>query len=137
MGRLNRNEEPLRFYSPLFIQQLPLLALEGLKKTDCVAPLPYVVCFHSSARAAKRWPNENWVELALAFGIPILGLIFYYKILIDRKILMNFLLASRNSNYQTLRKRGFVSPTTSTSDTLYEGYFANRIYIYVRRSLLN
>jgi heptosyltransferase-1 len=21
------------------------------------------VCFHSTARAAKRWPNEHWVEL--------------------------------------------------------------------------
>jgi heptosyltransferase-1 len=25
--------------------------------------VPYVVCFHSTARAAKRWPNECWVEL--------------------------------------------------------------------------
>jgi heptosyltransferase-1 len=25
--------------------------------------MPYVVCFHSTARAAKRWPNEHWVEL--------------------------------------------------------------------------
>ncbi len=74
---LNRNDEPLRFYPQLFVQQLPSLVLEGLKKTDCVTPVPYVVCFHSTARAAKRWPNENWVELAPAFGIPILGLIFF------------------------------------------------------------
>jgi heptosyltransferase-1 len=26
-------------------------------------PVPYVVCFHSTARAAKRWPNDYWVEL--------------------------------------------------------------------------
>jgi heptosyltransferase-1 len=24
---------------------------------------PYIVCFHSTARVAKRWPSENWVEL--------------------------------------------------------------------------
>ena len=43
----------------------------------------------------------------------------------------------RNPNYQTLRERGFVSPTTSTGDTCYEGYCPNHIYVYVRRSLLN
>jgi len=42
----------------------------------------------------------------------------------------------KNANYQTLRERGFVSPTTSTGDTCYEGYCPNHIYVYVRRSLL-
>lgn len=27
---------------------------------------PYVVCFHSTAREAKRWSNENWVALGNA-----------------------------------------------------------------------
>ena len=27
---------------------------------------PYVLCFHSTAREAKRWPNENWVALGNA-----------------------------------------------------------------------
>lgn len=60
---LNRNEEPPRFYPQPFVEKLPPLLFEGLKKTERGAPLPYVVCFHSTARAAKRWPNENWVEL--------------------------------------------------------------------------
>jgi hypothetical protein len=42
----------------------------------------------------------------------------------------------KNSKYQTLRERGFVSPTTSTGDTCYEGYCPNHIYVYVRGSLL-
>ena len=42
----------------------------------------------------------------------------------------------KNPHYQTLRERGFVSPTTSTGDTCYEGYCPNHIYVYVRRSLL-
>jgi len=42
----------------------------------------------------------------------------------------------KNLNYQTLRERGFVSPTTSTGDTCYEGYCPNHIYVYVRRGLL-
>jgi heptosyltransferase-1 len=60
---LNRNEEPPCFYPKEFVEQLPPLLFEGLKKTEEGTPLPYVVCFHSTARAAKRWPNESWVEL--------------------------------------------------------------------------
>ena len=60
---LNRNDEPPLFYPHEFVQQLPPLLFEGLKKTEQGAPVPYVVCFHSTARAAKRWPNEHWVEL--------------------------------------------------------------------------
>ena len=60
---LNRNEEPPLFYPNDFVAQLPPLLLEGLRKTVQGAPTPYVLCFHATARAAKRWPNENWVEL--------------------------------------------------------------------------
>ena len=60
---INRNEEPPQFYPQPFMRQLPPLLFEGLKKTDQGTPAPYVVCFHSTARAAKRWPNEYWVEL--------------------------------------------------------------------------
>jgi heptosyltransferase-1 len=65
---LNRNEEPPFFYPPEFVQQLSPLLFEGLKKTEEGTPVPYVVCFHSTARAAKRWPNENWVELGKALS---------------------------------------------------------------------
>ena len=41
-----------------------------------------------------------------------------------------------NSHYETLRERGFVSPTTSTGDTCFEGYCPNHLYVYVRKSLL-
>jgi len=60
---INRNDEPPRFYPQPFVQQLPPLLFEGLKKTTKGSPAPYVVCFHSTARAAKRWPNDYWVEL--------------------------------------------------------------------------
>ena len=60
---LNRNDEPPRFYPQAFVEQLPPLLFDGLKKTEQGTPAPYVVCFHSTARAAKRWPNEHWVEL--------------------------------------------------------------------------
>ena len=60
---LNRNDEPPHFYPQAFIDQLPPLLFEGLKKTAKGSLAPYVVCFHSTARAAKRWPNECWIEL--------------------------------------------------------------------------
>jgi heptosyltransferase-1 len=60
---LNRNEDPPLFYPPEFVRQLPPLLFEGLKKTVQGDPVPYVVCFHSTARAAKRWPNDYWVNL--------------------------------------------------------------------------
>jgi heptosyltransferase-1 len=60
---LDRHEEPPLFYPNNFVALLPPLILEGLQKTGQEAPAPYVLCFHATARAAKRWPNENWVEL--------------------------------------------------------------------------
>jgi len=65
---LNRNDDLPRFYSQPFVQQLPPLLVEGLKKTVQGAPVPYVVCFHSTARVAKRWPNDHWVELGKALS---------------------------------------------------------------------
>jgi heptosyltransferase-1 len=45
-----------QFYPQNFLQSLPEKTLPGLQR-------PYVLCFHSTAREAKRWSNENWVTL--------------------------------------------------------------------------
>jgi heptosyltransferase-1 len=63
-----RRSEPPLFYSHAFVERLAPLVFEGLKKTEQGDPIPYVVCFHSTARAAKRWPNEYWVELGKAIS---------------------------------------------------------------------
>lgn len=73
---LNRNEGPPLFYPNEFVAQLPPLLLEGLKKIAQGAPAPYVLCFHATARAAKRWPNENWVELGKALSNQGYQLVF-------------------------------------------------------------
>jgi heptosyltransferase-1 len=65
---LNRNEEPPLFYPNNFVEQLAPLSIEGLRKQPNGIAVPYVVCFHSTARAAKRWPTENWVELGKALS---------------------------------------------------------------------
>lgn len=65
---LKRNEEPPYFYPQPFVEQLPPLLFEAPQKTNQGIAMPYVVCFHSTARAAKRWPNEYWVELGKALS---------------------------------------------------------------------
>jgi heptosyltransferase-1 len=65
---LNRNEEPPLFYPNDFVEQLAPLPIEGLRKQPNGEAVPYVVCFHSTARVAKRWPTENWVELGKALS---------------------------------------------------------------------
>ena len=62
-----RSELPL-FYPTSFIEQLTPLFFEGLKKQPNGRPVPYVICFHSTARAAKRWPSESWVEVGQALS---------------------------------------------------------------------
>jgi heptosyltransferase-1 len=62
-----RNEPPL-FYPSAFVEYLVPLAFEGLRKRPNGVAVPYVVCFHSTARAAKRWPNDHWVELGKALS---------------------------------------------------------------------
>jgi heptosyltransferase-1 len=73
---LNRKEEPPLFYPNDFVAKLSPLLLESLKKTAQGAQAPYVLCFHATARATKRWPNENWVELGRVLSSQGCQLIF-------------------------------------------------------------
>jgi len=52
---IERGDVP-QFYPPSFVEAIPRSSVEGLKA-------PYVLCFHSTAREAKRWSNENWIIL--------------------------------------------------------------------------
>ena len=52
---LERSTTPI-FYPSGFVASIPKSVVEGLRS-------PYVLCFHSTAREAKRWPNERWIEL--------------------------------------------------------------------------
>lgn len=60
---IKRENEPPQFYSLEFVKHLPLLPLEGLSSAANDPIAPYVVCFHSTARAAKRWANDSWIDL--------------------------------------------------------------------------
>ena len=50
-----RGDAP-QFYPSKFIASIPQTSVGGLNK-------PYVLCFHSTAREAKRWSNEHWITL--------------------------------------------------------------------------
>ena len=55
---LERSSTP-QFYSPEYIQSLKL----STQPVSEQLLAPYVLCFHSTAREAKRWPNSDWVAL--------------------------------------------------------------------------
>jgi len=57
---LDRTNTPL-FYPESFTQNLIEHKIAGIQK-------PYVICFHSTAREAKRWSNQNWIELGNALA---------------------------------------------------------------------
>ena len=52
---LERSNAP-QFYSPEFIGSISKSSMDGLNSL-------YVLCFHSTAREAKRWANEHWIAL--------------------------------------------------------------------------
>ena len=55
---VDRTNAP-RFYPQAYVESLAVSStkvFEDLKR-------PYVLCFHSTAREAKRWSNENWIIL--------------------------------------------------------------------------
>jgi heptosyltransferase-1 len=82
----DRRSEPPIFYPLSFVEQLAPLVFEGLKKQANGLPAPYVVCFHSTARAAKRWPSERWVELGKALSSQGYQVLFPWGSLEEMKI---------------------------------------------------
>jgi heptosyltransferase-1 len=81
----SRSEPPL-FYPSAFVEQLAPLSFEGLQKQPNGLAVPYVACFHSTARAAKRWTSENWVELGKALSSQGYQVIFPWGSQEERKI---------------------------------------------------
>jgi len=83
---LAREDAPPRFYSPEFVSQLSGLQIEGLQHRSDGLPLPYVVCFHSTARVAKRWPDQDWVDLGKAMAKEGYQLIFPWGNSVERSV---------------------------------------------------
>ena len=83
---LKRTDESPRFYPTELIKQLPALVIEGSKKATHGLPIPYLVCFHSTARAAKRWSDESWVDLGKVLANQGYQLIFPWGNAAERKV---------------------------------------------------
>ena len=83
---LNLNEEPPLFYPNDFVEQLAPLSIEGLRKQSNGKNVNYIVCFHSTARVAKRWPSENWIELGKALSSQGYQVLFPWGCLEEMKI---------------------------------------------------
>ena len=79
----NRQENPTLFYRQADVAQLThgeiSQHLSAFKK-------PYVLCFHSTAREAKRWSNENWVSLGKSLANQGYQVIFPWGNLSEKKI---------------------------------------------------
>ena len=60
---IQRETEPPQFYPSEFVKHLPAPPLEDLLSDANDHIAKYVLCFHSTARAAKRWANESWIDL--------------------------------------------------------------------------
>ena len=57
---LDRLENPASFYPDAYIAQL---GSGEISRELRILKKPYILCFHSTAREAKRWSNANWVSL--------------------------------------------------------------------------
>jgi heptosyltransferase-1 len=60
---LERSQAP-QFYPDEYIQSLSVTG----KPIAHQLVTPYILCFHSTAREAKRWPNNHWIELGKALS---------------------------------------------------------------------
>ena len=58
-----------QFYPPGFVEQIPNSSIFGLHR-------PYILCFHSTARSAKRWPQEDWIALGKSLAAEGYQIVF-------------------------------------------------------------
>lgn len=96
---IERSDSP-QFYPSEFISSTPKSAVDGL-----IAP--YVLCFHSTAREAKRWSNSHWIEFGNALSALGYQVVFPWGSAAEKTI--SELLAARIAN-------AFVPPAFSIDE---------------------
>jgi len=96
---IERGDAP-QFYPSQFISSIPKSTVDGL-----IAP--YVLCFHSTAREAKRWPNRHWIEFGNALSVLGYQVVFPWGSTAEKTI--SQLLAAQIAN-------AFVPPAFSIED---------------------
>ena len=76
---LVKRTEPPQFYPPEFVDAIPARNIFGIQK-------PYVLCFHSTAREEKRWPNRDWIALGRALSSRGFQVVFPWGSLAEKAI---------------------------------------------------
>ena len=83
---IDRHSEPPQFYSTKTIDALVPLIVDGMRLQPTGSPAPYVLCFHATARQAKRWSNADWIAVGQALSKQGYQLIFPWGNPIEMKI---------------------------------------------------
>jgi heptosyltransferase-1 len=65
---IERDNTP-QFYPPKWVAGISKSSVDGLHT-------PYILCFHSTAREAKRWSNVNWIALGKDLSVRGYQLVF-------------------------------------------------------------
>ena len=80
---LNRQESPTHFYPESYVAQLGSSEISSdlriLKK-------PFILCFHCTAREAKRWSNEHWISLGKSLSSKGYQIVFPWGNSSEKKI---------------------------------------------------
>ena len=79
----NRQESPTHFYPESYVAQLGSSEISSdlriLKK-------PFILCFHCTAREAKRWSNEHWISLGKSLSSKGYQIVFPWGNSSEKKI---------------------------------------------------
>jgi heptosyltransferase-1 len=80
---LTREENPASFYPDAYIAQL---GSGKISKDLRILKKLYILCFHSTAREAKRWGNANWVSLGKSLSSKGYQIVFPWGNAAEKKI---------------------------------------------------
>ena len=80
---LDRQEKQTLFYPQAYVAQLANIEIT---QYPSILKSPYILCFHSTAREAKRWSKENWISLGRSLSSKGYQMVFPWGSLTEKKI---------------------------------------------------
>ena len=80
---LDRQENPAHFYPDTDVDEL---GSGEIFKDLRILKKPYILCFHSTAREAKRWSNAHWISLGESLSSKGYQIVFPWGNSTEKKI---------------------------------------------------
>jgi len=80
---LDRQENPAHFYPDTDVDEL---GSGEIFKDLGILKKPYILCFHSTAREAKRWSNAHWISLGESLSSKGYQIVFPWGNSTEKKI---------------------------------------------------